>query len=141
ATHQSSLAGLIPTLWQKRFKPLNNQAAATDDEFEAAAEAIARLAPGGLDVPTSSTEKLLSSLAPAAVTTQAELNEREVQIAALWSLATRKLLASGRVGSLVLADLEETLAAAVAAPYATSIGTYLVEEATRALRDADELGD
>jgi hypothetical protein len=90
---------------------------------------------------SDSSEQLLSSLAPVAVTTQDELNERQAHVAALWSLAVRKLLAPARVGSLVLADLEATVAAAVPAPYAPAVATYIEGEATRALREADSLSE
>ncbi|HET8893027.1 MAG TPA: P-loop NTPase fold protein [Gaiellaceae bacterium] len=138
---QQSLTGFVTALWQKRFNPGADQTAATDEEFEAAADSIARLAPNGLQVSAENSEKLLASLSPTSVTTQAELSEREEQIAALWSLAGQQLLNPVRVGSLVLADLEGTLGAVVPAPYAPAVGTYVVGEATRALRDADELGD
>jgi KAP family P-loop domain len=139
--HQQRLAGFVPTLWRLRFKPSANQAATTAEEFEAAADALARHAPVGLDVPAESVSKLLASLEPGAVTTQAAVNEREAQIAALWSLAGRNLLSPAAVGYAVIADLEATLAASVPPAMAAAVATYVVGEASRALRVADALGD
>ncbi len=139
--HQEQLAELVPTLWQRRFNPGTGQTAATFEEFEAAANSVSRLASDSFEVSAASSEELLASLAPTAVIAQTELDLREEQIAALWSLAGRKLLSPARVGTLVISDLEATLAGGVAATYATAIGAYVIKEATRALRSADELGD
>ena len=139
--HQQTLAAMVPALWRRRFKPSANQAAATAEELEAVAEALVRLSPGGLNVPVEVASELLTSVAPTEVTTQAELDEREEQIAALWSLADRSVIGESAVGSAVLADLEVTLAAAVPPDMVPAVATYVVGEASRALPEAGEIGE
>ena len=139
--NRQTLAAVVPALWRRRFKPSADQKAATAEEFEAVEEALVQLSPGDLNMPVETASELLTSVAPIEVTTQAELDAREEQIAALWSLADRHVFSMSAVGSAVLADLETTLAAAVPPDMAPAVATYVVGEASRALPEAGEIGE
>jgi hypothetical protein len=123
----------VLALWQKRFAPAAEQTAATVEEFEAAAAALARISPTGISVSADQVSELLTSLPPRPVANAAQAQLRGEQFDALWSLVELNLLSSGVVGSAVLADLATTLEAPVAAPVSSPVQQFVVAQATRAL--------
>jgi hypothetical protein len=139
--HSTTLFELVLQLWRRRFNPTASDQPATAEAFAAAADAVARLAPDGVPAPADRSADLLSSLPPHPVTAPAEVTKREEQLAALWSLADRKLMNPQLVGSLILDDLASSLSAAVPAEAVPPVSNYVVAQAALALGEADAVTD
>lgn len=123
----------VLALWQKRFAPAAEQTAATVEEFDAAAAALARISPTGVSVSADQVSELLTSLPPRPVGNAAQAQLRGEHLDVLWSLVELNLLSAVVVGAAVLADLAATQEAPVAAPASSPVQQFVIAQATRAL--------
>ena len=104
----------IKTLWERRFKPAGAQAApALPDEFLSAGTALARLRLGR-SPRIQLGRQLLEALPPSPVTSASDTDTRTEQHDALLELVSCGLSPPDFAARLVLRDLAQTLAAAIA---------------------------
>jgi hypothetical protein len=132
---REAVVDAVLSLWNKRFP--NTGEPATEEEFAAAAQALARVAK---DLPLKDEgvlRDLLSGKEPSTVTDPSQTELRSRQHEALRSLAAAGLIPSGFGSDLVLADLGATLAAAVPAATPNPVAGWIFESSRVAVEDAE----
>ncbi len=135
-TDNEALGVALKRIWTERFSPTGTQTSPpTAEDALAATKALAAVAD---DLPLTDFDcsNLLATTKPSPVTTEAEGAAREEQHATLRSFQEERFVGDAVVGDAIVADLNETLGAAVTALQAEEVGEWIAAAVQKTIASA-----